>query len=161
MLLPALGSHLKRLSLCAFPPTGADAIPRIQGGKTTPSSRPRGKPLEEPQAWFIHWENHELVRPHVHEGNHWKSVCIRSSSVASSHRRTGNERMRHDRKRKGKGRLWRPLGASSNKGEHTLGQVSKGEDGRKTGDVGERDRGGVLWQVRQHARHDAGMTNHF
>ena len=156
MLLPALGSHLKRLACAEQTPSHAS-----KAGRRHHPRVPRGKPLEEPQAWFIHWENHELVRPHVHEGNHWKSVCIRSSSVASSHRRTGNERLRHDRKRKGKGRLWRPLGASSNKGEHTLGQVSKGEDARKTGDVGERDRGGVLWQVRQHARHDAGMTNHF
>ena len=39
------------------------------------------------------------------------------------------------------------------------GQDSEGEDGRK---ISERDRvKSVLWQVRQHMRHDAGMTNYF
>ena len=46
-------------------------------------------------------------------------------------------------------------------GRAEVGQVSEGEDGRKTGDVGERSCRGALWQVRQHVRHDAGMTNYF
>ena len=42
-----------------------------------------------------------------------------------------------------------------------IGRDNEREDGRKTSDFGERDRGkGVLWQARQQVRHDTGMTDY-